>query len=209
MNKHKKFVLFDFDGVIVDSFHICVGLIRRLNPDVSEEFYRSLFHGNVYDAMNNHKQLRWLPDEVYYAEYTKELLQQTPVEGMKELVQTLAKNYILAIISSSPTVPIQDYLGVHGIIDYFSDILGADVEQSKRKKIEMILKKYSAMPKNCIFITDTLGDLLEAKEADVAALAVTWGFHEVEVLKKGSPFAVVKAPAEILERVNGYFDDNV
>lgn len=69
---------------------------------------------------------------------------------------------------------------------------------SKIIKINSILKKYNIEPNDTVFITDTLGDIKEAKECGVKSIAVTWGLHDRETLEKGNPVAIIDDPRELL-----------
>ena len=61
----------------------------------------------------------------------------------------------------------------------------------------MLFEKYDLKPDDCVFITDTLGDILEAKKVNVRSIAVTFGFHDQERLKRGEPLHLVSDFAEI------------
>jgi phosphoglycolate phosphatase-like HAD superfamily hydrolase len=69
----------------------------------------------------------------------------------------------------------------------------------------MIFEKYGTSASECVFVTDTLGDMLEAKKEHVGAIAVSWGFHSREVLEKGEPFRILEMPSEIVSTVADYF----
>jgi len=49
----KKLIIFDFDGVIVDSFAISFGVNRKLGSAVDIDQYRSFFEGNIYEAIKS------------------------------------------------------------------------------------------------------------------------------------------------------------
>ncbi|MEK9154423.1 MAG: HAD hydrolase-like protein, partial [Patescibacteria group bacterium] len=85
------------------------------------------------------------------------------------------------------------------------EVMGADVHTSKSKKIEMVFKKYGITARKCVFITDTLGDMREAKSVGVGAIGVSWGFHARETLLQGEPFRIVAQPAEISPAISAYF----
>lgn len=72
------------------------------------------------------------------------------------------------------------------ILQYFSEILGSDVARDKIRKIKMVLDNNDLNAEDCVFITDTLGDILEARQCGIESIAVTWGYHEAERLQKGN-----------------------
>ena len=117
----------------------------------------------------------------------------------------LAHRYILIIVSSSVNSPIQGLLEKHHLGRYFSEIMGHDVHTHKAEKIRMIFEKYNTVANECIFVTDTLGDMREANNMQVASVGVTWGWHSRETLEKGNPFRVVETPQEISKAISDYF----
>jgi len=46
----KKIVLFDFDGVLVDSYDYSYRISKELSPKLTEDIFRELFEGNIYDG---------------------------------------------------------------------------------------------------------------------------------------------------------------
>lgn len=58
------------------------------------------------------------------------------------------------------------------------------------------------LPKDAVFITDTLGDIREARECDIDSIAVTWGFHERKTLEKGNPIVIVSDPRELFVEID-------
>jgi phosphoglycolate phosphatase len=75
------------------------------------------------------------------------------------------------------------------------------------EKIKMVFNKYGVSANNCLFVTDTLGDLLEAEKTGVEGIGVTWGFHGAETLKRGNPVALVDTPDELVAEIDRYFKD--
>lgn len=200
----KKFVLFDFDGVIVDSFQAAMEVNALIYSDFTEDDYRKNFEGNVND-----KNVPWgnrrKSDIDFFTEYAQRLPKQKIFDGMIEVIDSLGKKYNLAIISSTTTDLIQKYLEIHKLQQYFLEILGNDVHKSKTEKIKLVFEKYKTNAKNCIFVTDTLGDIKEARVAGVESIAVSWGFNIRDTLKKGNPLAIVDKPGDIESLIEKYF----
>ncbi len=127
---------------------------------------------------------------------------------MPEIVRRLAAKYHLTIISSAKDKTIKKFLKKHKVIKYFNDILGYDSHTSKIEKIRKIIKKYKAGPKNCLFITDTLGDIIEAEKCRVKSLAVIDGFHPKSILQKGKPAIIIKDRSKIIPAINKFFHES-
>jgi phosphoglycolate phosphatase len=205
--KEEKFVLFDFDGVIADSLAIMYELSVRFNPELDEQSYQALFDTNIHESLTK---LQGADREKRSAEYFAAFAPRVKAEarifaGMDFVISRLADSYALAVISSTPSEIITHVLLSHDLLHYFSDILGRDVHPSKVEKMRMIFEKHQTTADQCILITDTLGDMREAKEHTMGTIGVSWGVHPKETLEKGIPFRIVDRPDELPDAIDDYF----
>jgi len=197
-----KVVLFDFDGVIVDSFAAAYKInAARFNPLTAEE-YRRWFDGNIGKELK--KRLSENSVDDFFKEYTAQMGSMAIVPGIIEVITDLAQRYTLDIISSSHSSSIKKFLETYRLEQYFQKVLGYDVETSKVIKIRAVMEESNIAPNDCLLITDTLGDIREAREAGIQSLAVTWGYHDKVTLESGSPYALVDLPPELIDSVDQY-----
>jgi phosphoglycolate phosphatase-like HAD superfamily hydrolase len=203
----ERFVLFDFDGVLTDSFRVCFETAHLRCPHLAEEEYRDLFEGNINErrkAMTHTPECRL--DMDFFSIYTPRMMKEASViEGMAKAVRELSERYGLVIISSTLTASIKSLLDKFGLADCFAEVLGSDIHSSKADKIRMVMNQFSLKADGCIFVTDTLGDINEAAGAGVASIAVSWGFHGRERLERGKPFRIVDKPEGLALAIDGYF----
>lgn len=205
-------LMFDFDGVIVDSFSVCFGVAKTVYPTMTEERYRGYFHGNIYDANDKtvaSTKLDQKSTQDFFTLYAGRLPARAPYAGMREAIETLSQSHALVIVSSCLTPILETYLHTHGLLDQFHSVLGADVHESKVAKAHMVFDRLHTRPEHCLFVTDTVGDVREALKAGVASIGVSWGFHSSEELRGAGPFAVVDRPAQIVEETNRFYDRRV
>jgi len=204
----KKFILFDFDGVVADSFHAAFEVQKMICPHLSDENYRKRFEGNINDwaePENVHTEA-CRHDIDFFTEYIPRMKNEVEIiSGMKEVITLLEGKYTLVVISSSITSPIQDFLVDHDLASHFDWIMGNDVHKSKVEKIKMVFAKYGVGSSDCVFVTDTLGDMREATKMDVGSIGVTWGFHDPETLDRGNPFRLIETPAALPGAISDYF----
>lgn len=199
---NKKIVIFDFDGVIADTFSLCFKIVDS-REYITEPEYRRRFEGNVFDAKRKFKDPNTTL-ESFDAHYAPEVMKCETFKGIADAIKALSEKYTLVIVSSTDTVSIDSYLKSVNLRHYFKEILGSDVDRSKVKKIQTVLKDYKAEPADAIFITDTLGDIKEGDHCEVESIAVTWGYNHAEVLKRGRPYAIVNEPAELVQKVTEF-----
>ncbi len=193
-----KHVLFDFDGVIVDSFEVAYETMLHFQEyEVTRDQYRQLFYGNIYETTE--PKITVGVSEEFFGIYEPKLLELNPFDGMAEVLhQANEHGHTVSIVSSSLNGPIERFLQKYDLDKYVGDVYGADVDRSKVKKIRMALEKHNAQPQESVFVTDTLGDIREATEVHVPSIGVSWGFHDKDTLLKGEPLAVVDSAQELL-----------
>lgn len=201
----KTLLLFDFDGVLVDSLDLYADAVARClerigTPIVkSKEDYLSLFDGNFYESMAARG-----VDLARYAEAAREILPRIdygamkPYDGLIPVLAALAKDHILAVISSNGYRTIRTMLDRFGFAPYFRELLGADFRFSKKEKIVYLLEKYGIPGVQTFYIGDTAGDIREARAAGVRSVAVSWGWHSRERLAAAQPDFLVDTPRELL-----------
>ena len=196
-----KALAFDFDGVIADTHDLNWGLCEEVGHAVNKEDFMRHHDGNVHAE----------PTIPFTEESAKKFFQlyNERVTGVRSFfsvdhLNELNKNYSLHIVSSNIEVAINNYLNHHQLTQ-FHEILGMDFDRSKVNKLNYILSTHKIKKDDLVFITDTLGDILEAHEVGVKAIAVDFGFHDRSRLEKGNPHAIVSSFEELkaeLEQLN-------
>jgi len=201
----KPLLLFDFDGVLADSLDLYAAAVIRCLEHIgtpivrNKEEYIGLFDGNFYESMASRG-----VDLAAFSAAAKVILPgidygaMKPFTGLVPVLSALHRDRILAIISSNGLTTIRAMLERFGFAPFFDDILGSDFLFSKTEKIDHALKKYNMPKEKTFYIGDTAGDIVEAKEAGVRAVAVTWGWHSRERLVAAGPDVIVEAPEGLL-----------
>lgn len=203
---NKSFLLFDFDGVLTDSFQEAFTVTKLHRPWLTDEAYRDLFMGNVYEELEKKADLESYPvvehtEDEFFAKYFELTKKLGVIPQMREIIPTLALSHQLSVVSSAYSYIITEMLERENLLHHFSVILGSDIETSKTKKIQMIFDRYGVNSSQTLFITDTAGDVKEARKLNVDSIAVTWGYHDALRLASVNPFALVHTPRELLETI--------
>lgn len=200
----------DFDGVIADTWDIAHRVGQMFCARLTPALHRKQFEGNIYEADDSIRQEDHGPEcnhgLDWWGAYVPMFEQEgRPFPGALEAISRLADSYSLTVISSTISDPIRSFLERNSAQVYFDDVMGGDVNPSKVEKIRMVLAKHGAEPKDCIFVTDTLGDIKEAAHHGIGAIACAWGFHTRETLQRGVPFRIIESPTELVDAVDDYF----
>ena len=120
--------------------------------------------------------------------------------GITSVIRELTQKYHLGIISSNVKELIIKILSRGKMEDCFQLILGTNgKENSKSERIALFMKRFCVSPRETILVGDTTWDIKEAHKHNIQSIAVTWGFHSPEMLKREKPSAIVTSPSQILE----------
>lgn len=192
-------IIFDFDGVIGDTYDINYGLSQSLVGDVSEQDFIDHHKGNVFAE----PKINFLPEHIpVYFERQKQQFTREHLFPIVDLLEPLSEKFQLFIISSTIDENISHFLSLGSYNQYFKNILGATVHRSKVEKFKMIFNVYGLSPDQCLFVTDTVGDIIEARNVGVDVVGVTWGYHDEDLLRAEGPRAIIHTPEELMNAIS-------
>lgn len=197
-------LIFDYDGVIVDSLDLFMDyFIQACKQEGFEEIgskqvFLSLFDGNMFEKMLEKGMSREQIKRIMYFMRDELVLNQEKLQvfpGMRQVLKTLSSNNSLYIITSNESHVVNQFLSLHQLT-MFKNIIGSEKEPSKVKKIQMIIEQNGH--NNVFYIGDTVGDILEGKKAKVDTVAVSWGWHDLQKLRKIYPSYLVSRPEDLI-----------
>lgn len=208
-----KAVIFDFDGVIIDSLQYMFNAYKK----VAKEFGLPFKNVRKKDFLNNDWSMTltkigvkrkdfprvaeiWRDD--YYANHHKEKV----FLGIKQVLSSLQKDLKIAIASDGRTDKINAKLLEHKLDKHFDTVVGRSSKNHKRKphpmSINLAMKKLGVKPSQTVYIGDMDTDIHAAKNAKVKlVIGVTYGFHTRKRLHGADAYA--EKPADILKIIRG------
>jgi len=194
-----KHLIFDFDGVVADSFDMNWALTQEHDDTATVDDFRAHHDGNVFEE----PKIKFKPERLheYYSEYEKRLVPSHIAQSVGPL-KRLAERYQLCIVSSNGEQAINAVLAQSGVAGLFTRVMGVETHASKVEKFKMLMTEYGVTPENALFVSDTLGDVKEAHKVGLRTIAVTFGYHDRERLSPGNPFAIVDSWEEIEQIVS-------
>jgi HAD superfamily hydrolase (TIGR01509 family) len=194
-----KTIIFDFDGVIHDTFDLAYKInVGIFGENFTEEKYRDFFNGNIYKNIEVSKK-----NSDNFFKLQNEAFKYLKIdENIKKNLEKLSKEYPLFIISSNQEEALNTYFQNNICVHIFKEVLGLETHKSKIEKFKYLFKKYNLKAEDCIFVTDTLGDILEGNGVGVRTIAVDFGFHKRDRLEKGKPFKIVSSFDEMVGIIN-------
>lgn len=210
MAKRFELLVFDWDGTLMDSAAAIVAAIQAASRDLGvaappDERARHVIGLGLGDALRHA-----VPDlaeadyprmvERYRYHYLSRDHQLTLFAGADELIAELAAaGFMLAVATGKSRLGLDRALQVSGLGPYFHDSRCADECHSKPhpQMLEELMAAFAIAPERTLMIGDTTHDLQMARNAGVAALAVSYGAHPPEALDALEPLARLQAVAEL------------
>lgn len=203
MMKHA--IIFDFDGVLADSFKDLFRLnqdaMRQIGQKLTQQAYCDLFLNNVHRSLN-----KAVPDlkkrKIFNAFKDREFVNYYASVQLfpfsRNLIVKLARRSALGIVSSTPRDLIIRLLMKNKLEKYFQIISGSQAASKKDEIIETV--KVLGQPyEQTFFVTDTAGDIKAGQELQLKTAGVSWGFHPVNLLQTKRPEKIFLKPEELLE----------
>lgn len=210
MSKRFEFLVFDWDGTLMDSAGAIVASIqescRDLGLPVPERERASHVIGlGLKDALSY--AVPELPPSDYgrLAErYRYHYLARDPdielFPGMREMLAGLKqRGYLLAVATGKTRVGLERVLEATRLKQYFDSSRCADETHSKPHPamLQELMQELLIEPEATLMIGDTAHDLQMAVNAGVPALAVSYGAHPRDSLTALNPIACIDTPQEL------------
>lgn len=174
-----KAIIFDIDGVLLDSFEANLKFFQDLmiktgyRPPTREEFI-TIFHLSMMDAIkeltksDSGEEIKriWEIGRSREVEYDVDLL-KVP-EGIGEVLEKLSKNYLLGIVTSRIKESVYESPKLAKLEKYFKGEVSYQDTKNHKPHPEPLLfaaEKLKVKPKECVYIGDVENDIKAARAA--------------------------------------------
>ena len=206
-----KLIMFDYDGVIVDSFqflknvYLKIADVLGIEMEARDEYFKELLE---LDWRETYRKLDILAkDKVNISEFifhnhtNKHSKDIVPYPDIPYVLETLSKRYTLAVVSNNFKSELDFRLKKFGLRNHFSALYSCDDGELKPHP-DLILKcmrHFGVSPQESAFIGDMDGDIMSARNAGVGKIiAVTYGYHLMHRLKDAD--VIVNSPKDLLSQ---------
>jgi len=188
-----KAVIFDFDGVLVESVDIKTKAFAGLFEHEGDSIVRRVVAYHIKNAgVSRFEKFRHIYKEMLNRELTEEtfdylckkfselvvdeVVNAPYVKGAKEFLENCASLYDCYIASATPHEEMEEIAKRRGIASCFKAIYGAP--RKKADIVRTILDRHGLSPEDVVYIGDALSDYEAAKENKVVFLARLTGDNE-------------------------------
>ena len=208
-----KYILFDLDGTITDPK---VGITKSIQYALSKfgiqaddlDELESLIGPHVYNTFIEKYGFSEKESELgvsYFREYFSEkgLFENQPYPNIEKTLKELnEKGVKLAIATSKPTVFADRILKHFYLNQYFSHIVGSNLDNTRINKDEIInecIALFGDKSKgNYIMVGDRKHDILGAKKVGISAVGVLYGYGSREELESAGADKIINRHEELL-----------
>ncbi len=215
-------ILFDFDGTLVDTRQASWELFAETNElfglgvdsrDAFFRIFRNNFHESFEALSSDADHIRQAKQHFMTA--LTERYRPSLIPGIVDVIRALTPSYTLAVVSSNAMPVIRRVLEGAGLATCFSHVFSGDVEPSKSAVIKRFMADQSyASLRHCapsyvdtprprlvddavFIVTDTVGDVEEARRVGIRAVGVCWGMHDEASLRAAGAETVMVWPQEL------------
>jgi phosphoglycolate phosphatase len=203
-------VLFDLDGVLVDSRraiatsinhalsvhgfrrHPAESLARFIGPPL-----RSAFAELTGDPVESALVAACI--NAYRERYKNaSLVETTQIDGITDVLSGLAKRFTLAVATSKPAAFAEPLLGQLRLRPFFAMVSGPDLTvltEHKSATIGRVLRTLE--PGQAVMVGDRSFDITGAHGQGIPAVGVSWGIGSIEELRSAHADVIIADPVEL------------
>lgn len=186
-------IIFDFDGVLGDTDDLFARFYMSTEPNLKYEealkrtqsYFLTTTHSHRDNPTQEHldTKAKWLAEFMEFARQEQLL----PVPLFNRFIDILIDLNIpnKAVVSSGTNEYIIPALNTTKLNP--SHILGFEDHHSKEEKIAIVCKDWGINPKDTIYFTDTISDVIEVRDMVGIVIGCAWGTHNHPLLSRVLP----------------------
>jgi phosphoglycolate phosphatase len=200
-----KYIVFDFDGTIADTFAVVeeIGnsILERYGIKVNSEEAKQIglqrtIIKSKFPRLEIPKVLSDLRKQL-----NRKIAEVKLFPEMESVLIELKKRYDLGILSSNSGDNIQLFLSRNGVLDLFSFVHSDSSLFGKHIVLKRLCRAKNIKFTEIVYIGDEDRDVQAANRLRIPIIAVTWGYNTGDNLIKEKPTYIADSPRQILEYI--------
>lgn len=196
-------VIFDWDGVLFDSaranYEAYLAVLEKLGlSKITFSRFRGLWEADYrkFEAKTGiTRDKRHISDKVWMDSYTKLMGGVNIFPGAENFLSKVKKDFKIGLVTVGSQGRITKEIGRFKLGKVFDSIVTAEDTKKFKPDPEGLLicaSKLGVKPAGCVYVGDSKGDVLAARNAGMLPVAVAWGYHDISVLEEAEPEYVAK-----------------
>lgn len=199
-------VVFDLDGVIVDSRRAFAGSVNHalvanglaeIDAGELHQFIGPALHGTFRELAGDRADACVAS---YREHYARTSAQETVVfDGMREALAHLGARVPLAVATTKPAALAEPLLEALGLREHFTVLAGPSLEAEAEGKTVTLGRALAALDGGAapVMVGDRLYDMVAAREHGLTAVGVLWGIGDEAELRGAGADVLVTEPGEL------------
>ncbi len=176
-----KAIIFDFDGVILESVDIKTEAFRDLFKSYPKHLKAILDYHLEHGGVSRQEKIKYFYKDIIkeplsdgelkklcdrFEELVKQKVIRAPfVKGAEELLKKCFGRFKMFVVSGTPQDEVRDIVRNRKLQDYFVHVFGSP--DKKTEITRKILDTYRFVPSEVVFVGDAVTDLNAAKETGI------------------------------------------
>lgn len=204
--------IFDLDGTLVDSLpdiHEALShALRAMNlPPVTREQTRgwigdglpALCRRAVPQLDKSALEMFILHARTHYAAHVVD--ETRPFPNIMQMLDLMKIQRVpCSVLTNKPHALAAETVRRLGLMSYFADVIGYRCEEDKKpdpRAAQRLAQSMGISPAQVALVGDSVADIRTARNAGMISVAVTWGYHNFDVLRAEAPDFFLEDPLEL------------
>lgn len=202
------YLIFDFDGTLVDSFDNILAQFNRIAKDFNLRTINT-DELNYLRDLNSIEIIKYLEIPLFkipqliiaVRKYLyHEIKKLPPITGLPEVLETLNKEgHLLGILTSNSADNVIAWLNQNKLEHLFQFIYIESKFFTKKHLLKKIIRAKKIDKTAAFYIGDETRDIEAAKQNEMLSIAVTWGFNSEKALRRCEPHFLANVPTDLLK----------
>jgi len=187
----KRTLIFDFDGVVVDSAEVA---LASFTEATGIQLSREYFETHTIKSILKEQKIGLI--RTYFLvrksskRYGEKIDSIRAVPGIEDLLRSLVGDFTLAIVTSNSHQNTTFLLKKFGLFDFFEQII-TDVGLFGKKKV---LRRF---PPDSVYIGDEVRDVECCRKVGMRSISTSWGYDSKKLLKEAGAECIVDSVGEL------------
>lgn len=209
MSREIRFIVFDWDGTLMDSEGQIVSCLHAAIKDVQvapmdDDTVKNVIGLGLKEAIEALVPDR---DEAFHREFVEAYREHwfgsdasSLFDGVRDMLDDIrSRDILMGVATGKARRGLKRVLGETGLEDYFHATRCADEAPSKPhpQMLVELMEQLDVMPEQTLMVGDTEYDMEMASNAGVDRVAVCCGVHTEERLLKHEPLASLQSVTEL------------
>jgi phosphoglycolate phosphatase len=204
----RNLLLFDYDGVLVDSISHNLSVVRSICQKLGFSVFPDIDYCRNAECISFEV---WAKNIGMSQEVMNSFVEQVHMDLsnsahtlpifplIPSVLEELSEFNDLAVITGNTAAAANKFLSHHNLDKHFNYCLGAEMQEPKSKKILRLADCCSCTLESVYYIGDAGTDIIQGKIAGVKTIAVTWGFQSRNRLAKEGPDYIFDNPGDLVK----------